>query len=92
MAISIQVIKTIIALLNTTLPSYSDTMARQSFKALLPVDKEEKKKVCLLLNKLSLLFSLYTLFSLSFIYFNGISSFITLHLYLLQFFIYFEVC
>jgi hypothetical protein len=39
------VIKAIMAILRTTLPGCDDGPWRQAFKALLPSDKEEKKKV-----------------------------------------------
>jgi hypothetical protein len=45
------VIKAIMAILRTTLPGCDDGPWRQAFKALLPSDKEEKKKVQLYLIK-----------------------------------------
>jgi hypothetical protein len=42
------VIKAIMAILRTTLPGCDDGPWHQAFKALLPSDKEEKKKVQLL--------------------------------------------
>jgi hypothetical protein len=45
------VIKAIMAILRTTLPGCDDGPWRQAFKALLPGDKEEKKKVRLYLIK-----------------------------------------
>lgn len=49
-----KVIKAILALLRTTLPKCSDVMARQAFKALLPVEKEEKKKFVEYIDKISI--------------------------------------
>lgn len=40
-----QVVRAIIAMIKTTLPGCDDGSYRQVFKALLPFEKEEKKKV-----------------------------------------------
>ncbi|XP_072983888.1 ATP-dependent DNA helicase SRS2-like protein At4g25120 [Typha latifolia] len=49
-----KVIKSIMAILRTTMPWYDDGPSRQAFKALLPGDKEEKKKVVDYVEKISL--------------------------------------
>lgn len=41
----LQVVRAIIAMLSTTLPGCDDGAFRRVFKALLPFEKEEKKKV-----------------------------------------------
>ncbi|XP_020263066.1 ATP-dependent DNA helicase SRS2-like protein At4g25120 isoform X2 [Asparagus officinalis] len=48
-----KVIKAIMAMLKTTLPGCEDSSFRQAFKALLPGDKEEKKKVIDYVEKVS---------------------------------------
>ncbi|PWZ40082.1 ATP-dependent DNA helicase SRS2-like protein [Zea mays] len=49
-----KVIKAIMAILRTTLPGCDDGPWRQAFKALLPGDKEEKKKIIYHIEKISL--------------------------------------
>ncbi|TVU39041.1 hypothetical protein EJB05_12443, partial [Eragrostis curvula] len=49
-----KVIKAIMAILRTTLPGCDDGPWRQAFKALLPSDKEEKKKILDHIEKISL--------------------------------------
>ncbi|KAK3127095.1 hypothetical protein QOZ80_7AG0568260 [Eleusine coracana subsp. coracana] len=49
-----KIIKAIIAILQTTLPGCDDGPWRQAFKALLPSDKEEKKKILDHVEKISL--------------------------------------
>lgn len=48
-----KVIKAIMAMLKTTMPGCDDSPFRQAFKALLPGDKEEKKKVIDYVEKIS---------------------------------------
>ncbi|KAL6656560.1 hypothetical protein ACP70R_004340 [Stipagrostis hirtigluma subsp. patula] len=50
----VTVIKAIVAILRTTLPGCDDGPWRQAFKALLPSDKEEKKKIIDHIEKISL--------------------------------------